>query len=448
MTQITDVGIQLAAELSTQQPIARTGDNGAPIPAQAVGHAGAVINSLEGSGFRERVRALEGVRICHCSSVQRSLDYRSFYMESVPIAAMGLHPKFIAPHNQNCDRDGVELVSIKRPNHPALRILSAPLMLMRLLRTRADIYQIHEPELLPAGLLLKVVFRRNVIYDGCEDFPLMILTKPWIPRALRPFVAKIVAIFEWLAAQLFDGIVTADSSTLRRLARSGKSQKRVFYNFPRLDLFPTPKPVEKKFDVLYRGGLSERAGTLLLLDAVSRLAKAGKRVRVLLIGYFDNERTESLIRERMRELGLEESVELRGRIDHRKMADAIAQARIGICPLRPIPKFLHNVPVKVWEYWACGLPVIATDLPPIRPFFRNSAGLLVVPDDPAALASAIDSLLENPDEAERMGARGRQAIVERLNNHNQIRVLLSMYGQILGSQSSPRRSKLIRSILI
>ena len=378
-----------------------------------------------------RWQSLQRISVCHFSSIQRSLDYRSFYMESVPVAAMGLRPKFIAPHGINGLQEGVDLASVRRPKQPAVRILLAPLILLRLLRSRADIYQLHDPELLPVSLLLKLVFRKKVVYDSCEDFPLMMMTKPWIPRSLRSFVAKIVSCFEWLAARSLDGIVTADSATLRRFAKVGRSKKRVFYNFPRLDLFPEPKLAAKKFDVVYRGGLSVRAGTLILLDAVGRLAEKGLPVSLLLIGYFDNDRAERLIRERIQALGPGVLVELRGKIDHSEMAEALAEAKIGVCPLQAIPKFLNNIPVKVWEYWACGLPVIASDLPPIRPFFRICAGLLVKPDDPGELAAAIGQLLHDPRAAERMGANGRRAVEERLNNYSQVRGLLSFYKQVL-----------------
>ncbi len=75
------------------------------------------------------------------------------------------------------------------------------------------------------------------------------------------------------------------------------------------------------------------------------------------------------------------------------------------------------MPIKVFEYWASGLPVVTSDLPPIRPFFRHAEyGFLVKPGDAAALASSIQWLLEHPVDARRMGARGRAAVVERLNN--------------------------------
>jgi glycosyltransferase involved in cell wall biosynthesis len=369
--------------------------------------------------------------VLHLSSVQRGLDSRAFHMESVPSVGRGIRPVLMAAHGIDGYRNGVQLISIPRYRSRIVRILMTPAMIFRLIGTRGDIYQFHDPELLFVGLLLKVGFRKKVVYDVCEDYPSMMLTKPCIPHALRPMVARMVSRLEWLAGKSLDGIVAADSATLRRFAKVGRGRKCVFYNFPKIDLFPEPRAQKPRFDIVYRGGLSERAGTLLLLEAVSALIKQNRAVSVLLIGYFDDAQTERMVRGRIRALQSQTTIELRGRLEHQAMASALSEARIGICPLRPIPKFLRNIPVKVWEYWACGLPVIATDLPPIRPFFRTGAGLLVQPDDPQQLAAAILRLLDNPEQAQQMGARGRRAVVERLNNHTQMRGLLSFYAKIL-----------------
>jgi glycosyltransferase involved in cell wall biosynthesis len=229
--------------------------------------------------------------------------------------------------------------------------------------------------------------------------------------------------------------MTADPSTLRRLARSGNSRKLVFYNFPNLVFFPAPVLHAKAFDVVYRGGLSERAGTFVLLEAMQLLAGRQAPPRLLLLGYFDDRAAEAALRARIRALGLESQIEIRGRMDHAEMAAALDEARIGVCPLQAVPKFLLNIPVKVFEYWACGLPVIASDLPPIRPFMRNSrAGILHAPENAAELAESIAWLLDHPGQAQRMGARGRELVVQRFHNGAEVHKLRRFCMQAAGRQ--------------
>jgi len=374
----------------------------------------------------------EGLSLCHFTTARGPLKSRAFHRECLPLAAAGVAVRYAAPMDARGRRDGVDFVALPRPQSRARRLLAVPLLLRDLLRQGASIYHFQEPELMPAALALKLIFGKRVVYDAYEDFPSMAANKAAIPCLLRPLAAAIVAAAEKLAAHCFDGVMTADPLTLRRLARSGTSTKLVFYNFPNLDFFPPPVPREKLFDVVYRGGLSARAGTFVLLGAMGLLAGArAKPPRLLLIGYFDSAAAEKQVRERIRDLGLESCVEIRGRLGHEDMAGALGEARIGVCPLQPNPKFLRNIPVKVFEYWACGLPVVASNLPPIRPFFRNvCAGFLFRPGCAAGLADRIDWLMDYPEAAARMGREGRAAIATRFNNSGEVRKLRNFFARV------------------
>ena len=360
------------------------------------------------------------------------MDPRAFFRECVPLSAAGLHMSLLAPHGINGLRHRVSLSALPARKNRFLRMLFTPVLLPVLLRQQASLYHLHDPELLPLALLLKYLFGRKVVYDSREDFPAMMANKRYLPVRLRPLFARAVSLIEWLSAHLLDGILTADTSTLRRFARAGHSRKMVFFNFPNLDVFPDPRPTPKPYDLVYRGGISERAGSYLLLDALCLLRDHGRPIKALLLGYFDDPRTELEFRSQVSSRHLIDSIDLRSRMDHSRMAATLAQARVGVCPLQPVPKFMSNLPVKVFEYWACGLPVVASELPPIRPFFRHGEyGLLFKPGDSASLAASAEWLLDHPSEARRMGAAGRAAVVQRFNNRYEVRKLLDFYAHIL-----------------
>ncbi|HZP00890.1 MAG TPA: glycosyltransferase family 4 protein [Terriglobia bacterium] len=366
----------------------------------------------------------KALTICHFSSVHSTLKSRSFHMECMPLAQQGFHVRFVAPAGVNGIHGGVEFFATRRVENLLLRILLNPAFLYKVLCLDADIYHFQDPELIPLALIAKLVLRKRMVYDAFEDFPSMVRNSNRVPGVLQPVVMALISTFEHLAARIFDGVMTADPFTLRRLARTGKSRKLVFFNFPNLNLFPQPDGSRRPYDFVYRGGLSERTGTMLLLEALRIMADRGKQARLLLMGYSDSELAEKNLRDKIRALGLESMVEMRGRIKHEEMAAALGQARIGVSPLQANPKFLLNLPVKIFEYWACGLPVIASDLPPIRPFFRDRQfGLLVKPGDARALADALNWMLDHPAEAARMGEEGRRAVVQRYNNGKEIRKL-------------------------
>jgi glycosyltransferase involved in cell wall biosynthesis len=374
------------------------------------------------------------ITLCHFSTIHTDLKSRSFHRACLPLAAAGIAVRYVSPLKFHGRRDGVDFLAIPVQGKRLERLLAAPSLLKMLLAQAADIYHFQDTELLPLAFALKLLFRKRVIYDAYEDFPSIARAHASIPRFLRPLAAQLMAATEHLAAQCFDGITTADPFTLRRLARTGRSRKIVFHNFPNSDFFPSPSSRAKPFDVVYRGGLSERAGTFVLLDAMRLLADRGQPARLSLIGYHDSPAAELELLERIRILGLESTVTLTGKIAHEDMAAALSSASIGVSPLQDTPKFRLNIPVKVFEYWACGLPVIASDLPSIRPYFKNArAGLLFPPGDAPSLAQSIAWMLEHPAPASRMGMRGRSVILQRFNNRNEVHKLLDLCFRIAAS---------------
>ncbi len=383
-----------------------------------------------------RCAQLSSVHICHFTTAHAQLKSRSFHRIFLPLARGGMRVTYISP--AKVEHGGaIHHVSIPSRRSRFLRSFCNGPLLGELRAAGADLYLFQDPELLPLALVLKVFLRKRVIYDAYEDFPSMARDSRSVPRLLRASFARIVALAESIAARIFDGVITADPFTLRRLARNDRCRKLVFSNFPNLEFFPPPGDDLRPFDVVYRGGLSQRAGTYDLLNAVRLLKSRSRSVRLLLIGYFDNSSEERSFREGIRHRGLSANVELRGRIPHEEMAQTLSQAKIGVCPLRSTPKFDLNVPVKVFEYWACGLPVVASDLRPIRPYFQTTnSGLLFNPGDVDGLATAIEWLLDHPRLANDMGWNGRTAVVTRFNNDAEIHRLERLLMQIVGKKDS------------
>ncbi len=370
--------------------------------------------------------------ICHCTVVHKGLKSRSFHRQMLPLARVGFDIRYIAPAAQPELTTTIKMIGVSESRNSRLRLAAWPALLKNLLRQNAALYHVQDPQLLPLAFVLKLIFQKRVVYDAYEDFPSIAAAKYSIPPALRPLAASAIAVIECAAARVFDAIITADPTTMRRFARVGKSKKLVFYNFPNLRFFPVSRARSANFDLVYRGGISERTGMFVLLEALRLLVTRPLPPRLLLIGYFDDGPAENVFHRRVHTLGLDSVVEIRSRIDHESMAAALSGARIGISPLLAVPKFQKNIPVKIFEYWACGLPVVATDLDPIRPFFRDGeGGISIPPGDPEKLAQAIAWLLDDPESAKRMGNRGRQLVIQRFNNTGEVRKLRRLIERIV-----------------
>jgi glycosyltransferase involved in cell wall biosynthesis len=177
--------------------------------------------------------------------------------------------------------------------------------------------------------------------------------------------------------------------------------------------------------------MSERAGTFVLLDALVELAAQGIRPSVRLAGYTDGEVGGQTLQKGIQDRGLGAGVELRGRMSHSDVPAWIRSGRIGLVTLQPIEKFMKNIPSKMFEYWACGLPVIGSDLPPISRFLSDGVnGVLFSPSSPKDLARAIRFLIERPAETAAMGRSGQQLVHEKWNSEQQVDQLVRFYEQI------------------
>ncbi len=103
--------------------------------------------------------------------------------------------------------------------------------------------------------------------------------------------------------------------------------------------------------------------------------------------------------------------EVTGAVAHDRVPALLAGAQIGVVPY-PADAPTYFSPLKLFEYLAAGLAVVAADLPGVREVAGDVA-VLVAPGDPAALADAVATLAADPDRRARLGAAGRATVLAR-----------------------------------
>lgn len=377
------------------------------------------------------------MRICHLTTVHPAKDNRIFYRMAQSLGRKGLSVVLIAP--EKFEDSFVEASSWNElVGKTSWRFKRMFLALRAALSEKADIYHFHDPELIPVGFALKL-FRPSavVIYDVHEDYPAMMRVKHWIPAFIRPIVSRAMHLVNVCAGRVLDGIVTADPSVQEDFLSCAEGKTQVFYNFPELSLFSSSDDKNRviQADLVYVGGVSQRAGIFVLLDALSLLAQDGLRPTVRLAGYTDGQAGLSSLREGIAHRRLEKQVEFIGRIPSWKVPDWIRSGRIGLVALQPIAKFLKNIPSKLFEYWACGLPVIASDLPPIRRFVNHGKnGLLFEATSAHDLAHAIRKSLAEPEQCVAMGRYGKELVQVQWNNDQQVDQLIKFYSGCLSKK--------------
>ena len=99
---------------------------------------------------------------------------------------------------------------------------------------------------------------------------------------------------------------------------------------------------------------------------------------------------------------------------------------------KPLPNHIDAQPNKMFEYMSAEIPVIASNFPLWREIIEgNDCGICVDPLDPSAIATAIDRLVTNPREAQRLGENGRKAVLDRYNWPVEEKNLVAFYSSLL-----------------
>jgi glycosyltransferase involved in cell wall biosynthesis len=188
----------------------------------------------------------------------------------------------------------------------------------------------------------------------------------------------------------------------------------------------TPLPYRERPPVCaYIGTITRHRGLVEMVDAIGRVPAACE-ARLVLAGAA---RPEDL-KEVERRPGWQR-VDYRGWLDRPAVSRCLSQARVGLVVLHPLPNVVDAYPVKLFEYMAAGVPVVASNFVGWRAFVEDiGAGIAVEPTDTAAIAKAMTWLLEHPAEAEQIGARGMAAARERFNWTSEARSLLEMYAAL------------------
>jgi glycosyltransferase involved in cell wall biosynthesis len=376
-------------------------------------------------------------KVVHLTSVHTAFDVRVFHKECKSLARSGKQVVLIVPHKGYEVVDSVEVKGIQLSGGRLARMTRTAWSLYReALRQDGDVYHFHDPELIPLGLLL-AVRGKTVVYDIHEDAPADMLHKDYVPRRLRRPLMWSVRKLENAACRRFAGLIAATPTIAKRFYPIN-SNTVVVHNFPMLDeIAPNVASPwnERPLAVAYIGSISERRGIREILQALALIPSASL-TQMMLAGTFSPEG----LRTELEALPGSARVQYLGVLDRPSVGNLLSRVRLGLLVLQPEPNFVNAMPIKLFEYMAAGIPVIASDFPLWRQIIgRAGCGLLVDPCDPLAIARAMEYVLTHDAEAEAMGRRGRQAACELYNWNSEERVLLKFYSELLETRCARRQ---------
>lgn len=365
------------------------------------------------------------MKICHLTSVHSRYDTRIFLKEAVSAAEAG-HEVYLLVNDNVKDEvnRGVVIKSIRTKDRGRLsRIFSKKIkreLLKQAVQINADVFQFHDPELLGLGNKLR---RRgyNVIYDVHEDVPRQILYKEYLPKLVRGLVSKSFEVYENQSARKYNSIVVPTPYLKNRFSKLNNSVWEVC-NFPRMDdIRFAPEKYDNQNPSCYIGGLTEIRGISEISEATQIVGQT-----LILCGEFDSESLKEQI------LGKFNNVNYRGQINREAISEVLMNSSMGFVTLLGAPNDYYAYPIKMFEYMAAGIPVIASNFPLYKEIVEgNLCGICVDPSNVAEIVDAIKRIQSDTEYAKSLGNQGRKAIEEKYSWEQQTPSLLECYGAVI-----------------
>jgi glycosyltransferase involved in cell wall biosynthesis len=379
-------------------------------------------------------------RVCLVSTAHPASDIRVFEKEAVSLVKAGFDVYLVARSSESCTIDSVHVISNGVPKGRLGRFtVGLPRTVIRALRVHAQVYHLHDPELLLALPLLRLI-GKTVVLDFHEDIPFDILGKAWLgPPWLRRVLSTAARRFLSTAVCLSNASIAATPPIAVRLGHPGKVV--TLRNLVRVQEFDSaqaaPRPDDSTLLAVYAGGLSRARGIDRILDATATMRHP---IKLLLLGAWENPRFQDECSAKpgwasTRYVGLVSSQPANGYV---KSAD------IGIALYCPLPNHMDTMPNKPFEYMAAGLPMVMSDFPYWRATFGECA-LFADPDDTNAVARCLDELAGSRDLCRRLGKAGRHLVETEYSWEQEQDKLVQLYRKLVPVSSAQRSRGIARS---
>lgn len=362
----------------------------------------------------------QNLKIAHVSSAHPWTDNRIHYRECASLVEGGYDVTLVAVESAvSAPRDSVRVITIPALSRTKRMVLSPVRAVGLALRTRAKVLHLHDPELILLIPALRLM-GKIVIYDAHEDLPSQVSNKAYLSRLQRPLVSFLARALVMIAG-MSSHVIAATEVIALRFPRKKTSVVR---NFPPLrDAERSATEVTgRDKTMVYVGGIEAKRGSNTMIAATESDAFP-EGWSLALAGAMGEE-----VKAKMSAMKGWANAKYFGELKPEDARELILRARVGLVVLDDNPAYRDSLPTKMFEYFAAGVPVVASDFPLWRSIVDDyQCGQLVDPYSAEEVALAVRLYAENEDLLREHSKNARRLAVERYNWTSEAQVLLGVY---------------------
>lgn len=364
-------------------------------------------------------------KVCHITSVHSSKDMRIFYKECVSLAQNGFEVYLLAKGESRMEA-GVQVIGFgtlasgrgRRIKHALFELYK------KALEVDADVYHIHDPELLHCGVKLKAAGKK-VIFDSHENYFEQIRCKPYLPLPLRKIVARLYFNYETRVCKKIDAVIVPCLFQGVNIFEKRAKKTAFIDNYPIIKMSNGPESLDK---VSQNSNICCYVGLLTADRGIENIVKAvqNTEAELMLAGpYYDPDFIEKI-----KKLDRKNKVTYLGCLDQNGVKELLSNCSIGLATLLNVGQNLKsdNFATKVLEYMEAGMPVIISDYPYAKKTFDHlECGICVNPESTNEISQAITILLKDKKSALKMGRNGKTAVFNAFNWSCEEKKLMDLY---------------------
>ena len=184
--------------------------------------------------------------------------------------------------------------------------------------------------------------------------------------------------------------------------------------------------------VIFVGNFYEWHDVPTLLEAFAQVLETHPEAHLLLVG--DGARRSAMM-ERATELGIDHAVHFTGMVPHDEVPRLLAAADVAVVPYPPMETDLWLSPLKLYEYMASGLAVIASNIGQLSEVIQDGGnGVLVEPGDVPAMAVALHQLIADPFLRSQLGQQARKDAVQKHSWEHYLSRLERVFNTVIAGQ--------------
>lgn len=360
------------------------------------------------------------IKVAVLTSAHIRFDTRIYAKQCISLAKHYQVSLIVADNKGDENIDGIHVYDVGKQQGKFKRAFCTTRRILRkALELDAEIYHLHDPELLTIALKLKK-HGKKVIFDMHEDLPVQISLKIYLPKLSRTPIKYLYQCYERYVFKKIDGVIFVQDF-LKDKYQHNNTPDKVIGNSVIIDTSTEPQNKQLNKNLIYAGALNQSRGLFNMLNLLEKLPD----YKLHLAGPFNPASQLEMAKTHP----AWPRVQYHGYLAKPALIELYSQCSFGLILFENIGQYHHCRAVKLFEYMANKLLILMPNFGEWAPFNKeHDCAINVQTNDAQAIADTI--LAVNQQQFEALTTIAYQCTITHYSWEKEEKKLLDFYKKL------------------